>query len=130
MKYKVYNPSPHCSGQCSTNYSPSLSAAAGPTEEAGGVTLVDEDERLVLVGQPADLGQRADVPVHREHAVRHNQPRAVILPQSSGVQGVLVTHLRVRQPPLQVRHVLVLVAQLFGLAQPDAVNDGGVVELV
>ena len=46
-----------------------LRAAPRGPEEAGGVTLVDEHEGVVLVGEPLYVGERADVAVHGEHAI-------------------------------------------------------------
>ena len=50
-------------------------AAAGLAEEAGGVAVVHHHERVVALGQVADLGERRDVAVHGEHAVGGDQPR-------------------------------------------------------
>ena len=43
--------------------------AAVLADEADRVRVVDEHQRAELVGQVADLGERRDVAVHREHAV-------------------------------------------------------------
>ena len=80
------------------------------------IHLINEDLSVVLVGQPLDIRQRADVAVHGEDAVGDDEAAAAVL--------------ALRQHPLEVRHVLVPVAELLALAQPDAVYDGGVVELV
>ena len=50
-------------------------AAAGLPEEAGGVAVVHHDQRVVAVGEVADLAQRRDVAVHGEDAVGRDQPR-------------------------------------------------------
>ena len=91
-------------------------AAAGLPHEAGGVGVVDQDERAVPLGQRHDLAQRRHVTVHGEDPVGHDHPEA-------GPGGV--DELR-----LQVAHVRVLVDQPLRLAQPDAVDDGGVVQPV
>ena len=56
-----------------------LCASPRGPEEAGGVTLVDEHEGVVLVGEPLDVGERADVAVHGEHAVSDNQTAPAVL---------------------------------------------------
>ena len=68
------------------------------------------------LGEVADLGERRDVAVHGEHAVGGDQARA-------GVAGGL-------QEPLEVGHVGVRVALPLGPAEPDAVDDRGVVQRV
>ena len=71
-------------------------AAAGLAEEAGGVAVVDHDERVVALGQVADLGERRDVAVHGEDAVGGDQarPRARACPRAmrsrSAMSAVLV----------------------------------------
>ena len=50
-----------------------LRAAPARPEEPGGVALVDEGERVVLLGQGADVGERRHVAVHGEDAVRDDQ---------------------------------------------------------
>ena len=91
-------------------------AAAALAHEAGGVRVVDHDHGVVAVGQVADRRQLGDRAVHREDAVGGDQPEP-------GRRGLL-------QPGLQVGHVAVAVAQALGLAEPDAVDDRGVVQLV
>ena len=84
--------------------------------EADGVRIVHHHHRVVLVGQIADLAQGRDVAVHGKHAVGGDQAEARAL--------------RGLQLRFQIRHVAVLVAKALGLAQPDAVDDGGVIQLV
>ena len=81
-----------------------------------GVRIVDHHQGVVLVGQIADAGQVGDDAVHRKDAVGgdHAEPGA----------GRLLELL------LQVGHVVVLVAEPLGLAEPHAVDDAGVVQLV
>jgi hypothetical protein len=89
--------------------------AARP-QDARGVAVVHHDGGAVALGQVADLGQLRHVAVHREDAVGGDQaqPAALGLPQAA----------------LQVGHVRVAVAEAMGLAQADAVDDAGVVQLV
>ena len=89
-------------------------AAAGLADHAGAVALVDHHHGVVLVGQLVDLVQRADVAVHREDAVGDDDAEAVLL---GGLELLL-----------EVGHVGVGVAVALGLAEADAVDDGGVVE--
>ena len=70
----------------------------------------------VLLGQVADLGEGRDVAVHREDAVGDDQAEAA---------GSRLLELR-----LEVGHVGVRVDEALRLAQADAVDDRGVVELV
>ena len=93
-----------------------LRAASGGPEEARGVTLVYEDESLVLVSQSLYVRQRTDIAVHGEDSVRHNQTTSAVL--------------TLHQHSLQVIHVLMFVAILLGLAETDAVDDGGVIEFI
>ncbi len=60
--------------------------------------------------------QRRDVAVHGEHAIGHDQPRPS---PSAGLQD-----------PLELGHVAVGVPLALRLAEPDAVDDRGVVERV
>ena len=56
-----------------------LRASPRGPEEAGGVTLVDEHEGVVLVGEPLDVGEGADVAVHGEHAICDDQTAPAVL---------------------------------------------------
>ena len=51
-------------------------APAVRADEPDGVRIVDHHHRVVLVRQPADVGQRGVVAVHREHAVGGDHPVA------------------------------------------------------
>ena len=93
-----------------------LRAATRFAEKSRGVALVYEDEGVVLLSQPLDIRQRANVPVHGEDAVRDNETTPAVL--------------GLGQHPLQVSHVLVFVAVLLRLTQTDSINDGGVIEFI
>ena len=59
-------------------------AATVGAKKAGGVGIVHHDERVVAVGQLADVAQRSAVPLHAEHAVGGDQAEACFrLPPSS-----------------------------------------------
>ena len=45
-------------------------------EMAGGVAVVDQHQRIVAVGERADVGELGDIAVHREHAVGRDQLEA------------------------------------------------------
>ena len=47
--------------------------AAGLSEHADAVRVVDDDDRAVLARELDDLGQLREVALHREHAVRDDQ---------------------------------------------------------
>ena len=68
------------------------------------------------LGQITDRRQIGDRAVHRKHAVGGDQ----------AIAGVP----RLAQPRLQVRHVVVGVAEPLRLAQAHAVDDGGVVQRI
>ena len=80
------------------------------------MAFVDHHQRVVFVGERADLFQLGDMAVHREHAVGDDEPEA-------GVR-------RRFQAGLQFVHVGVGVAVALRLAQPHAVDDRGVVERI
>ena len=56
---------------------PRRRAAAVGADAAGAVRLVDDDTRVVALGELDDALQRRDVAVHREHAVGDDERRAV-----------------------------------------------------
>ena len=91
-------------------------AAAVGADESDGVRVVDHDHRVVTLGQLADLRERRHVAVHREHAIRDHHAETCL-------RAVL-------QLALEVVHVAVGVAESFGLAKPDAVDDARVVQRV
>ena len=91
-------------------------AAAAGAKMAGAVAIVDADNRVVLVGQLADVRQLRQVAVHAEDAVGEDHLESAVL-------GLF-------ELGLQIGHVVVLVAEALRLAQTDAVDDAGVVQLV
>ena len=77
------------------------------------VGIVHHDPGAVLLRQSDDVGQVRDVAAHAEHAVGDDQgPRGF---------GDLL------QTPLQIRHVVVPVAEHLAEAEPGAVVDAGMV---
>ena len=82
--------------------------------EADGMGIVDHHQGVVALGQIANAGEVGDDAVHREDAVGGDQPAAAI-------PGLA-------EPALEVGHVVVGVAQAARLAQPNAVDDAGVVQ--
>ncbi len=93
-----------------------VGTAAGLADETRCVRLVHEHHGVVLLGEGHDLVELGDVAVHREDAVRDDQPRPLVL--------VLLQLL------LQVAHVRVLVGVGHGLAQSHDVHDRGVHQAV
>ena len=91
-------------------------AAARFAQHAGRVALVHHHQRVVLLGQCADLVERCGVAVHREHAV--------------GADDAEPLGLRLPETLLQFGHVGIGVTVAHGLAQTHAVDDRGVVECV
>ena len=86
------------------------------TDESDGVRVVDHHHGAIAVRQLADLAQGCHVPVHREHPVGRDQPAACV-----GSLSQLV---------LEMGHVPVVIPVAPRGAQPDAVDDGRVVQLV
>ena len=100
-------------------YSPVLGrAGTSLAHESDGMGVVDHDHRTVPFGKITDLRQRCDETVHGEDAIGGDHD--VLAPLALGVLEL----------GLQVGHVLVVVAETLCLAQPDAVDDRGMVELV
>jgi hypothetical protein len=91
-------------------------AGAGRAQDAGSMRVVDHHQRAVLLRHRAQLIERGDVAVHREHAVGDDERASRT---GSG-----------RQLRREVPHVAVLVAEPLRLRQPDAVDDRGVIQLV
>src|SRR3989344_2026251 len=91
-------------------------SSAFRTEEAGRVTVIDEQHGVVLVRKLPDLLQRSDVRIHAEHPVGRDED--------------ILCALRFPQLLREVSHVQVLVDEALRLAQPDAVDDARVVELI
>ncbi len=91
-----------------------MRAAPVLAEKTGGVAIVDHGQGVELVGEVADRRQVGDRAVHRKHAVGDNQP-------DLGVAGGF--ELR-----SQVGHIVVGIAKPLRLAEPDAVDDAGVVQ--
>ncbi len=92
-------------------------AAPGAADEARGVRVVDHDRRVVRLGQVADRS-----PGRRRMPSMENTPSVAIRRSRASAASC---ELR-----LQVGHVAVGVAEPAGLAEADAVDDAGVVELV
>ena len=91
-------------------------AAAALAQHAQAVGVVHHDAGAVLPGQGADLRQLGDVAAHGEHAVGDDQ------------HAVLAVDLL--QDALQLRHVVVAVAQHLTVAHLAPGVDAGVVLLV
>ena len=85
-------------------------------DKTGGVAVVDHDHRPVALGQVADGLEWRDVAIHGEDAVGSDHAQALAL--------------RLLQRIFQRAEVPVRVPVALGLAQADAVDDGGVVERV
>ena len=78
--------------------------------------IVDHDQRAVLVREIANFLQRRDAAIHREHTVGRDEACAAIL--------------RLLQVLFELREISIRVAQSTRFAQPDAIDDAGVVERV
>ena len=86
------------------------------TDDSDRMRIVNHHHRLVAVGEITDRTQVGEHAVHREHAVGGNEPIA-------GIAALL-------QALLELIHVVVVVTQTPGPAQPDAIDDRGVIQRV
>ena len=86
------------------------------TDEPDSVGVVDHNHGTILFGEVTDLRQRGNKPVHRENAVGGDHDVPAVL--------------RSLQLGLKIGHVLVTVTEALGLAQPDPIDDRGMVKLV
>ena len=89
-------------------------AAASRPHEADGMGVIDHDHRIVFVGQAANVRQIGEVTVHAENTIGGDQP-------STGTA-------RLTQAPLEVIHIVVLVTKAICFAEPNAINNAGVIE--
>jgi len=91
-------------------------APAMRAENAQPVGVVDHETRIVTALQLDDLRQRTNVPLHREHAVDHDQSTAF--------------NRHARELVVEIRHVVVTELDDPPEAQPGAVDDARVIEAV
>ena len=91
-------------------------AAPRCADEADGVAVVDHDHGVVSLGEVADRGSLAMMP-------SIEKTPSVAIRRMPGAGGFA-------QAALEVGHVVVVVAVALRLAEPDAVDDRGVVERV
>ena len=91
-------------------------AAAARADEAGRVRVVDHHQRVVAVGEVADVLQARDHAVHREHAVGRDQAHAALA--------------RFLQARFQLVEIVVRVAEALRFAQAHAVDDARVIQRV
>ena len=91
-------------------------SAAGLAKDTGGMGVVDDEKRLVLLSQFDDLRKRGKRAFHGEDAVGDDHLVARLARRFQGAP--------------QVGYVAVFVAFLLRLGQADAVDDRGVIQLV
>ena len=80
------------------------------------MAVVNHRQCAVAIGQVANVAKIGDRAVHRKHAVGHDE----FLPAIR----------RLFQPGLQVIHIVVAIAKSLRLAEPDTVDDAGMIERV
>ena len=95
-----------------------MGTAAVFTDKADGVGVIHHHQCIVFVRQIADGFEVGDDAIHGEDAVGGDQ-------LETGAIGI-----RLFQLGFQFGHVVVGVTIALGLAQPHAVDDGGVVECI
>ena len=106
-----------CAGQdIDLDAGPVRRAAALRSDEAGGVAIIDHDQRVIRIGKFANVAKLGKVAVHREHAIGDDDDAA-----GTAFPGCL--HLG-----LEVIHVAIGEAEAPGLGEPDAVDDRGMVQ--
>ena len=93
-----------------------MCAAPGLAKEAGRVCVIDHRERVVFFGEVANRRHIRDRPIHREAAVGGDQSKTGIF--------------RDAQLSFEIGHVAVLVAKPLRFAEPNAVDDAGVIQFV
>ena len=91
-------------------------AAPGLAQKSGGMRIIDHGEGIVFFGQVADAGEVGDRAIHREKAVGRDQAEA---------RAVASLQLR-----FEIGHVVVFVTKALRFAEPDAVDDAGVIEFI
>ena len=91
-------------------------AAPVLADEADRVRVVHHHHRVILIRQVADPVEFGKIAVHREDAVGRDQT----MPRRCGLL----------QFRLQIVHVAVAIAKALRLAEPDAVDDAGMIQLV
>ena len=91
-------------------------AASSFAEKTGGVRVVDHRQRVIFFGEIANRREIRDSAVHRETAVSGDQSEARIL--------------RRAELRFQIGHVVVFVAKPLRFAEPDAVDDAGVIQFI
>jgi len=80
------------------------------------MAIVNHHRRIVLVGQVADFIQTGHIAIHRKNTIRGNQTQT----------GIFCFF----EPGFEVSHITVFVAIALSLAQTDAIDNAGVIELV
>lgn len=93
-------------------------AAAGASENADSMAVVDHDHGVVPFGEIADFAKAGDGAVHRKHAVGGDEFEASAIGVGARELGV------------EIGEVVVAVAVAPGLGEADAVDDGSVIEFV
>ena len=94
------------------------SARTGCAHKAHGVGVVHHHQGVVLVGEVADRLKRGEEAVHGEDAIGDDDH----------APGRVLLGARLDQFRFEVRHVPVGVAEALRLAEPDAVDNRGVVQ--
>ena len=91
-------------------------AAALRADEAGGVAIIDHHQRIMGIGELADIRQLGEIAIHGEHAIGDDDDAA-----GAGTARLL-------QLLFEIVHVAIGEAVALGLGQADAVDDRGMVQ--
>src|SRR6476660_4824080 len=90
-----------------------MRAPSSFAEKTGSVRIVDHDHRAIFVREIANRFQIGDGSIHRETTIGGDQ----FYPGAAGLA----------QFCFQIRHVVVLVTEASRLAEPNTVDDRGVI---
>ena len=93
-------------------------ATSARPHEPRGMAIIHHGQTIIGISNPANFPQISQIAVHRKHTIRrnHHKPRA-----TRPCRLYLA---------LQIRHIAVLKPKPPRFAQPDAVNDRGMVQAV
>ena len=95
-----------------------MATPASRSNHTGSVRIIDHDNGLVFISQIADAFEIGNDAIHRKDTVGGDHC----------VTGTSV--LRLDQRIFQGAHIIAFIAKALGLAKPNAVDDGRVIETI
>jgi hypothetical protein len=91
-------------------------AAPATPQHSLAVSVIDHQQNIVLASDLVQLRQRSDIAIHAEDTIGDNQPLSVF----AGLGD----------PAAQIIDIVMLISHDLRPAQPAAIDDAGVVQLV